>query len=89
VPFATPDRPVVPIPAADPLFVDVLRCALRAYELGDYARAARYFADAAALGGYRPESSVWAKLSASIEARLEAADLVSRDASVADVVRCT
>jgi len=76
---STSPRPLVPIPAADALFVDVLRAALRCYELGDYRRAADYFEDAAACAGHRPEAMAWATLGATLKLHLHDGAIVSRD----------
>lgn len=76
-------RKAFPAPCADPLFVDTLRAALHAYEVGDYRRAADYFQDAAAVAGYRPEAALWATAGLQLEACVKAGDLRSRDASLA------
>jgi hypothetical protein len=74
---------IVPIPAADALYVDALRVALHCYERGDYQRAANLFQDAAALAGYRPEALAFAELGAALETALKTRALVSRDAAFA------
>jgi len=76
---STSPRPLVPIPAADALFVDVLRAAARCYELGDYRRAADYFQDAAACAGHRPDAMIWADLGRALNGYLHDGVLVSRD----------
>jgi hypothetical protein len=85
----SPPPRVVPIPAADALFVDVLRAGLAAYVRGDYSRAANYFQDAAAMAGYRPEAEAWAVLGVQLEHAVLNRDLVSRDVAfqTADEVR--
>jgi hypothetical protein len=79
---STSPRPTVPIPAADALFVDVLRAALRCYELGDYRRAADYFEDAAACAGHRPDAMAWASLGATLKLHLFDGVLFSRDVTL-------
>lgn len=76
--------PIVPIPAADALYVDALRLALRCYERGDYRRAADLWQDAAAVAGYRPEAVIFADLGRALDLALRSAVLVSRDAAFAD-----
>jgi hypothetical protein len=73
---------VVPVPAADPLFVDTLRAGLEAYVRGDYLRAGAAFQDAAAISGYRPEADAWATLGMVLEHAVEKRELVSRDAAI-------
>jgi hypothetical protein len=55
----TSDRPIVPIPASDPLLVDCLRAGLEAYVRGEYADAAQRFLDASAIAQHRPEHMAW------------------------------
>lgn len=73
--------PIIPIPAADPLFVDTLRAGLEAYIRGDYRRAGDAFLDAAAIAGYRPEAETWALLGMRLDHAVVVGTLVSRDAS--------
>lgn len=79
-----PDVPIVPIPAADALYCDALRLALRCYERGDYRRAADLFQDAAAVAGYRPDALAFAELGQALDRAVRSAALVSRDAAFAD-----
>jgi hypothetical protein len=80
MPNATSPR-IVPVPAADPLFVDTLRAGLESYVRGDYRRASEYLLDAAAVAGARPEAKVWAVAGATLQALLTVGELVSRDAA--------
>ena len=79
-----PTPAIVPSPAADALFVDALRLALRCYERGDYRRAAALWQDAAAVAGYRPEAVICADLGRALDLAISTGAVVSRDAAFAD-----